>query len=119
MEGPGGYADRNTGRRSALLVDDMRNKTLWESICDRSGKDGQAEVNVAEAVGASAVNEAIGEVEIRRFLEDGLIVQSGDGTIRLTDAGRNSCSQIHHSPLSVTDVASDPNDASTVEMPQR
>jgi hypothetical protein len=94
----------------------MRKLTLWESICRLAGKDGMAAVSIAKATEGSAVPQNVAEVEIRQFLDNGLIVDAGDGMVRLSEAGRTSCGQIHHTPTSVTNVTAD---MSEPEVPQR
>jgi hypothetical protein len=86
----------------------MANKTLWESICARSGRDGMSEVSINDAIAGSVVTQGIARVEIARFVGEHLIEMVGEDRLRLTETGRASCNEIHHSPSSVTNISSEP-----------
>ncbi len=66
--------------------------TLWESICALAGTDGTAEVGLDDAVGQSAVPMKVAEVEVRRMVDDGILVYAAsEERIQLTDRGRRTC----------------------------
>jgi hypothetical protein len=71
-------------------------ETLWESICHLAGPNGLQGVEIHEAVGRSAVNEAIANVELRNFERDGLIQPVTENRIELTVKGRERCHGGHH-----------------------
>lgn len=64
--------------------------TLWESICLLAGEDATAPISLAEAIRHSAVPAAVAKVEVKRFANDGLLVQQDD-VLTLTDRGRKDC----------------------------
>lgn len=69
-------------------------ETLWECICRLSGEDGTNEVPLDDAVARSAVPHNVAVVEVRRMIEDGLI-EGDERTVKLTERGRRSCSDIY------------------------
>lgn len=83
----------------------MTNQTLWECLCDMSGEDGTGSILVSEAIARSAVPEAVGSVEIRKFAEQHLIALDGN-VARLTESGRHLCSSVHHTE-DVTETAAE------------
>ncbi len=64
--------------------------TFWDSICRLAGESGDQTIPLAEAIDGSAVPDKIARIELRRFLEDGL-VEGDDQAIRLTERGRRAC----------------------------
>lgn len=62
-------------------------QTLWEAISVLAGEDGDAWVELAEAVDKSAAPMIVAQVEVRRMVADGLLEESGP-RLRLTDRGR-------------------------------
>ena len=73
--------------------------TLWESLCKLSGSDKTGAVSVAEALEHSAVSRGIADVEIQRLIGEGMLIDTGDDRVQLTEEGRKACVDLHQSQV--------------------
>ncbi len=69
--------------------------TLWESIVSLAGDERDQPVTISEAIARSAVGDKVAEVEIRRFIADGLLIEGEDGTVRLSGRGQRMGADLH------------------------
>lgn len=65
----------------------MAVNTLWESIVKLAGENGEADFDIQEAISRSAVSDQVAQVEVRRFVADGLLTETGNGRFSLTGRG--------------------------------
>lgn len=74
--------------------------TLWETVCSLAGKNGDKTFQLEEALTTAAAGPDIALVEIRQLIQQGMLQETEtEGELRLTQAGRLSCDEVHNTAV--------------------
>lgn len=73
----------------------MAMNTLWESIVNLAGENHSGEILLSDAISRSAVSDQVAQVEVRRFVADGLLQDLGGGKFRLSSRGARIGEELH------------------------
>ena len=74
-----------------------RGLTLWETVCSLAEDNEDDTFKLDEALRTAAAGPDIARLEINQLLQQGMLEQTEtEGVLRLTQAGRLSCDEIHN-----------------------